>query len=147
MLAQLVAQANQLGQIQPMAALQAFEQGHPLLQGSQAFRVALEGIPIAIQVAGQILQGHQAIAAGLPQGLQGGVQGFHLEQLLLTGRQVIQHRRRLVGSFQKAANQGGHPFLEAHPMGQAVFFGLESRPLLGILQLGRLQIGQHLLLL
>ena len=130
-----------------MAALQAFEQGHPLLQGSQAFRVALEGRPIAIQVAGQILQGHQTLRAGMAQGLQSTVQGFHLGQLLLTGRQVIQHRRRLVGPFQKAANQGGHPLLEAHPMGQAVFFGLESRPLLGILQLGRLQIGQHLLLL
>ena len=65
MLAQLVAQADQLGQIPPMAALQAFEQGHPLLQGRQAFRVTLQRCPIAIQVAGQILQGHQAIAAGL----------------------------------------------------------------------------------
>ena len=79
--------------------------------------------------------------------MQGAVQAFHLGQLLLTGRQVIQHRRRLVGSFLQAAYQGGHPLLEAHPMGQAIFFGLEPLALLGILQLGRLQSGQHLLLL
>ena len=39
-----------------MAALEGLELGHPLLQGPEAFGIAVEGGAVAIKVAGQLLE-------------------------------------------------------------------------------------------
>ena len=59
---------------------------------------------------------------------------------------MIEHRWRLLCTLQQAAQQNHHPLLQPHPMGEAVFLVLELLTLLRILQLGRLQVGQQLLL-
>ena len=142
---QAIAPFNQAGQIQPVAAFQGFELGHALLQGRQALGITLQAGAIAIEITDQILQTGQTITAALAQRLHGAIKRLHLAQLLLTGGQMVEHRRRLVGPLEQTAHQGHHPFLQPHPMGQAVFLSRQPLALEGILQLGRLKIGQQLL--
>ena len=50
-----------------MAPLQGLELGHALLQLRQAFWVTIKTRSIAIEIAGQILQSRQTIAAATAQ--------------------------------------------------------------------------------
>ena len=74
------------------------------------------------------------------------IEAGHGLQLLVTGRQVIQHRRGPLGALHQPADEGHHPLLQAHPMGQPVLLGLEALPFQGILEGRGLQIRQQLLL-
>ena len=59
---------------------------------------------------------------------------------------MIQHRRRPLRSFHQPAEQGHHPLLQPHSVGQTILVDLKALALLGILQGRRLQILQQLLL-
>ncbi len=146
LLAQLVAPGDQFGQGLAMAALQGLEQGHALLQQGQAVGVALQQGAVAVEVAGQILQPGEGVGAGPVQGHHIGVEAGHGLQLLVAGRQVIQHRRGGLGPLHQPADQGHHPLLEPHRVGQPVLVALEPLALGGILQRRGLQLRQQLLL-
>ena len=146
LLPQGIPPADQLHQILAMAALQGLELGDALLQLPQALRITLQGGAITIQLPGQVLELGQAVAAALQQRRQRRIQLLHGGQLPLTGSHMIQRRRRLLGPLHQPPDQRHDPLLQAHPMGEAVFLRLQPLPLIRVLQLGRLQIGQHLLL-
>ena len=67
LLPQAIAQGDQASQILAMAPLQGLELGHALLQLRQAFWVTIKTRSVAIQIAGQILQSRQTIAAATAQ--------------------------------------------------------------------------------
>ncbi len=146
LLPQAVAPGDQFGQVLAVAALQGLELGHPLLQQGQALRVALQQGAVAIQIPGQILQPGQGVGAGPVQGHHTGVEDGHGLQLLVTGRQVIQHRRGGLGPFHQPADEGHHPLLQPHRVGQPVLLALEPLALVGVLEGGGLQLRQQLLL-
>lgn len=146
LLAQLVAPGDQFGQALAVAALQGLELGHALLQQGQALRVALQQRAVAIQIPGQVLQPGQGVSAGPVQDHHAGVEGGHGLQLLVAGRQVIQHRRGGLGPFHQSADQGHHALLQPHRMGQPVLLPLEPLAFSGILERRGLQLRQQVLL-
>ena len=144
--AQRIAPMDQFSQILAMAAFQGLELSDALLQLGQAVGIAFQAGAVAIEITGQILQLGQAITAAGSQGGHGRIQLLHLGQLRLAGCQVIEHRRCLVGPLLQPADQGHHPLLQAHAMGQAVLLRLQALPLGRILQPGGLEILEQLLL-
>ena len=146
LLPQNVPAVDQLLKREAMAALQRLELGDALLQVPQAVGIAVEGGAVAVELAGQVLELGEPIAAAGAELRHGGIQLLHGGQFALAGRQMIEHRGRFIGPLHQPTDQRHHPLLQAHPMGQAVFLGLQQLPLGGILQLGRLQIRQQLLL-
>ena len=76
LLAQPIPQGNQGRQIETVAPLQGLELGHPLLQKAQAVGIAIQGCPVAIQLAAQALELNQGLAGATAQGGQGAIQLF-----------------------------------------------------------------------
>ena len=116
------------------------------MQLPQAVWIALQARAVAIELTNEVLKLREAIAKARVQRRHAAIELLHLGQLRLTSSQVVQDRWGLLRAVHQPSHQGHHPFLETHPMGETVLFVLQAAALRWILQLGRLQVIQELLL-
>ena len=116
------------------------------MQLPQAVWIALQARAVAIELTNEVLKLREAVAKTGVQRRHAAIELLHLGQLRLAGGQVIQHRWGFLRAIHQPSHQGHHPFLETHPMGKPVLFVLQTTALRWVLQLGRLQVIQQLLL-